>query len=95
MFELLYHKHNHLVTTVAVFVLEIACLGGRFGISHKGDLSQKSPEPKLWLLVNHTKHFLFKLISFNSRQLRIREEQLLQNNSVNGAISITVNRVII
>ena len=23
--------------------------------NHEGDLSQKSPKPKIWLLVNHTK----------------------------------------
>ena len=47
-------------------VLVITCLGGRFWINcpnafltifknHDGDLSQKSPELNMWLLVNHTK----------------------------------------
>ena len=38
------------------------------------------------------KYFLLKLIFFNSAQLQIRKQ--LQNNSVNGAILITINHVI-
>ena len=43
---------------------------------HKSDLSQKSPKPSMWLLVNHTKtknEFVLKLISFNSGQLQVSE----------------------
>ena len=54
---------------------------------HEGELSQKLPEPSMWWLVNYTnpKNTLY-WISFNSGQL--------QNNTVNGAMSITINRVI-
>ena len=48
----------------------------------KGDLHQKSPEPNIWSMINHT-----KLITFNSGQL--------QNNTVNGLIQIIIDRVII
>ena len=46
------------------------------------------------------KHFVLKLISFNSGQLQINKWQLkisgpLQNNIINSAMSISVNRVII
>ena len=42
------------------------------------------------------KHFVLKLISFNSGQLQISElSGQLQNNSVDGVMSITINRVII
>ena len=80
--------------TICYFCLVITCLGGRFEINcpsaslkiwknHKGDLSQKFPEPNIWSLVNHTKHFTLKLVSLNSG--------LLQDNSINGAILITTN----
>ena len=76
-------------------VLVITYLGGRFG-----DLSQKSPELSMWSLVNTSnKHFLLEITSFNSGQLQISGGQLqnsrqLQNNTVNGAMSITINRAI-
>ena len=47
-----------------MFLLVLTCLEGRFAINcrkskifknHEDDLSQKSPEPNEWLLVNHTK----------------------------------------
>ena len=46
------------------------------------------------------KHFVLKLISFNGAQLKIRDGQLqnsrqLQNKTVNGAMSITINCMII
>ena len=63
---------------------------GNFKIfkNQEGDLSPKSSSPNIWLLVNHTKltNTLLKLMSFNSGEL--------QNNSVKGAILISVNRVI-
>ena len=56
-------------------------------------MPQKSAEPIMGLLVNHTKpintllkNTVLKLISFNSGQL--------QNNSVNGTVLITTNRVV-
>ena len=68
--------------------------GSKFSKITGGDLSPKSPEPNLWLLVNHTKpkNTVLKLISFNSRQLQNSGQ--LQNNTVNGAMSITINCVI-
>ena len=48
------------------------------------------------LLVNHTKHFVSKLMSFNSDPLLISERAIgqLQNNSNNGAMLIAINHVI-
>ena len=43
-------------------------------------------------LITPKKRFVLKLISFNSGQIQIRQ---LQNNTINGAMSITINRVII
>ena len=62
--------------------------------NHEGNLSQKLSEPNMWLLVNHTKltSTLLKLISFNSGQLQNRGE--LQNDTINGATLIAINRVI-
>ena len=57
--------------------------------NHEGDLSQKLPEPNIWLMVNH----ILKLISFNSWQLQNKRQ--LQNNYVNGAILITINSAIV
>ena len=62
----------------------------------QGDLSQKLPEPNMWLLVNHTKptstlylnQYLLTAGNYKSASGQ------LQNNTVNGAISITINRVI-
>ena len=39
------------------------------------------------------KHFVLKLISFNSGQYQISGQ--LQNNTVHGALSIAINRAII
>ena len=53
--------------TPSQLILIITCLGEWSGINsfylgnfkifknHEGDLSQKSAEPNMWLLVNHTK----------------------------------------
>ena len=44
--------------------------------NHESNISQKLPEPNMWLLVNHTKpkrHFVLKLVYFNSGQLPISE----------------------
>ena len=49
--------------------------------NHEGDLSQKLPKPNMGLLVNHTKPHQ------NNGQLQI--------NTVKGAMSIAINRVII
>ena len=52
----------------------------------------------MWLLVNQTKPtcFVLKLVSFNCRQLQIRERAIgqLQNNSANDEVLITINRAI-
>ena len=45
-----------------------------------------------YLLITPNQHYLSKLISFNSGQLQISEQ--LQNNTVNVAKPITINRVI-
>ena len=45
----------------------------------------------MWLLVNHTKHFLLKVISLNGGPLQNSGQ--LQNNSVNSAMLITINRL--
>ena len=84
--ELLYHKRNHLITTVVDGSNCTSywegdspeCFFGNFEIfkNHEGDLSPKSPKPKMWLLFNHAKQFIVKLISFNSRQLRISERAI-------------------
>ena len=65
----------------------------------KGDLSKKLPEPSMWLLVNNTKPKTFllvaivlKLMSFNSGELQNSKQ--LQSNTVNCAMSITINLVI-
>ena len=96
-------KNFDFLLTFFKLVLVITCLGGRFGIISKnceGDLSQKSPELSMWSLVNTSnKHFLLELTSFNSGQLQISGGQLqnsgqLQNNTVNSAMSITINRAI-
>ena len=84
--------------------LAITCLGGRFGINcpisflksfknQEGDF-----EPNMWLLVNQTKPtcFVLKLVSFNCRQLQIRERAIgqIQNNSANDEVLVTINRAI-
>ena len=54
----------------------------------------------MWLLVNHTKpkDTVLKLIYFNSVLLstsgQLQNSGQLENNSVNGAMLITMNRVI-
>ena len=64
--------------------------------NHEGDLSQISPEANIWLLVNHTKP---------SNTLYLNEYLLIagnyksaggqfKNNSIDGTILITINRVI-
>ena len=61
---------------------------------------KNSPEPNMWLLVNHTKpkDTVLKLIYFNSVLLstsgQLQNSGQLENNSVNGAMLITMNRVI-
>ena len=53
-----------------------------------------------WLItLNQQTLFVLKLIYFNGEQLQIRKRAItkqwrLQNNSINGAMSITINRVI-
>ena len=65
--------------------------------NHKDDLSQKSPEPNMWLLVNHTKptntlywnYYLLKAGNYKS----VSGQAL--NNSIKVAMFITMNSVII
>ena len=53
---------------------------GNFKIfkNHEGDLSEKSPEPNMRQLVNHTKstNTVLKLVSFNNGQLQISERAI-------------------
>ena len=83
-------------------VLVITCLGERFGTNCPSvylkilSKSSKSPEPNTWLLVNHTKptntlywnQYLLTTSNYKSTSGQ------LQNSTVNGAMSITINRVI-
>ena len=67
--------------------------------NHEVDLSQIFPEPNMWLLFNHTKsnkHFVLKLMFFNSGQLQISYwlQSQLQNNFVNDVMLITISCVI-
>ena len=59
---------------------------GNFKIfrNHKGDLSPKSPEPSMWLLVNQSKptKTVLKLISFNSGQLTLLTVQCWLQSTV-------------
>ena len=68
----------------------------KFFKNHEGDLSQKSPETTMWLLVNHTKPT--KSLYWNWHLLRAGNYKAasgqLPNNTVNGAMSISINRVI-
>ena len=48
----------------------------------------KPPKPNMWLLVNHTKTLLFLDVS-DGGQLQISGQ--LNNNTVNGAMPITIN----
>ena len=52
------------------------------------------PQQRLgyWLITPNQKHFVMKLIYFNSGQLQNSGQ--IQNNSVYGAMLITINRVI-
>ena len=59
---------------------------GNFKIfrNHEGDLSPKSPEPSMWLLVNQSKptKTVLKLISFNSGQLTLLTVQCWLQSTV-------------
>ena len=52
--------------------------------NYESDLSQKLPELRMWLLVNHTKstNFVLKLTSFNSGQLQIIEREITKQRAV-------------
>ena len=68
----------------------------KFFTNHKGYLFQKSPETNMWLLVNHTKptktlYWNLYLLTAGSYKSANRQ---LQNNTINGAMSITINHVI-
>ena len=80
MLELLYHKRNNLIMTV---VDGSICTSTRmFGreILKFSKITRliypKNPQTKMWLLFNHTKHFVLKLISFKSRQLATSERAI-------------------
>ena len=49
-----------------------------------------------WLIIPNQQDFILKLISFNSGQLQIREWAITKQwvITVNGAMSIAINRVI-
>ena len=65
--------------------------------NHEGDLTQTSPEPNMWLLVNHTKprntsywnYYLLTVGNYKSASGQLKNSRQLQNNSLNGAMSIT------
>ena len=62
-------------------VLVITCLGGRFGKNHEGDLSQK--QQTIYIEAN----------IFSAGNCKSASGQL-QNDSVNGAMLITIGHVI-
>ena len=73
MLELSHHNRNHFITTIvdgsiftsnhmfgrAIWDKLPKCIFENLEIfkNLKGDLSEELPKPKMWLLVNHTKHF--------------------------------------
>ena len=65
--------------------------------NHESDLTQTSPEPNMWLLVNHTKprntsywnYYLLTVGNYKSASGQLKNSRQLQNNSLNGAMSIT------
>ena len=62
--------------------------------NHDGDLSPKSAKPKMWLLVNHTKPA--NTLYWNQYHFTAGNYKSAGNykkNSVNGAMSIAINRV--
>ena len=77
---------------------------GHFKIfkNDKGVFSQKFSETNIWLLVNYTKPtntlywnwYLSRVGNYKSASGQLQNSGLLQNNVVNGAISISINRVI-
>ena len=62
----------------------------------KGELSQKWPEPNMWLLVNHTKPTItvyWSQYHLTAGNYKSTDEQL-QNDSVNSAMMITIKMLI-
>ena len=89
-----------------VLVIIITCLGGWFGIHCPSaflkiftwvtDLSPKWSEPNMWLMINHTKPtstLYWNLYLLTAGNYKPASGQL-QNNSVNGAVLITISSVI-
>ena len=71
--------------------LKILKYSFKFFKNHDGDLSQKPPERNMWLLVsdNNPKTLYIETnVNYKSTSGQ------LQNNSVNGAMLITINRLI-
>ena len=56
-----FHNTNYAISTSnhmfgrAIWDKLPVCIFENFFKNHEGDLSQKWPEPNMWLLVNHTK----------------------------------------
>ena len=71
--------------------------------NHEGDLSQKLLEPNMRLLLNHIKptntlrwnYYLLTAGNYRSSSGQLQNIVQLQNNTVGGAMSITIRRVII
>ena len=64
--------------------------------NHEGNLSPKLPESNMWLLVNYTKaknNLYWNWYLLTAGNYTSTSGQL-QNNTVNGAMLITMNRVI-
>ena len=72
-------------------------------VKRHGWLFQKSPEPNKWLLVNYIKprntlywnQHLLTAGNCKSVSSQLQNSGQLQNNTVNGEMTITINRVII
>ena len=71
--------------------------------NHEGDLSQKLAEPNMWFLVNQTKptntlywdEYLLAGDNYKSTIEQLQNSRQLQSHNVKGAMSMTINRVII
>ena len=63
---------------------------------------KKLSEPNMWLLVNHTKlsnilhwnQYLLTAGNYKSATVQLQNRGQLQNNTINGAVVITINCVI-
>ena len=74
----------------------------KFFINHEGDLSQKSSKTNMWLLVNHMKPtnslywnwYFLRTSNYTSANRQLQKSWQLQNNAINGAMSISIDREI-